>query len=206
MTKVEFLFDFGSPNAYFCHRAIPAIEQSTGVKFTYVPILLGGVFKATGNRSPFEAFAGIKNKNDYDGLEIKRFCEDHGITDFRSNPHFPINTLALMRGAVAAQKIGVFEKYVNDFYRYMWVEERNLNDPAEIARALTDSGFDAKELFALTQDPEIKQTLVDNTSDAVARGVFGSPTFFVDDDIYFGKDRLHVVVSEIEKRRAKASA
>lgn len=205
--RLDFLFDFGSPNAYLCHRAIPAIERRTGAEFQYVPILLGGVFKATGNRAPGEIYAGVVNKNRYDSLEVERFCQAHGITDYRYNPYFPINTLVLMRGAVAAQKMGIFEKfekYVDDIYRYMWSDPRNLNDPAEIARALTESGFDAEALIARTQDPEVKQQLVANTEKAVTEGVFGSPSFFVGDEMYFGKDRLHIVESEIEKHRISA--
>jgi 2-hydroxychromene-2-carboxylate isomerase len=199
--KVDFLFDFGSPNAYLCHRVIPAIEARTGVKFHYEPILLGGVFKATGNRSPVEAFAQIRNKPDYDAIEIGRFVKRHGIDDFGLNPFFPVNTLILMRGAVAAQKLGVFEKYVDDIYRYMWSDHRKLDDPAELQRALIEAGLPAAELGQLVQDPDVKQTLVDNTTRAVERGTFGSPTFFVNDEIYFGKDRLRDVEEAIESAR-----
>ena len=110
--NVEFLFDFGSPNAYFCHRVIPAIEARTGVRFSYVPVLLGGLFKLANNRSPAEAFAGIPNKRAYDQLEIDRFVQRHGLTAYRFNPHFPVNTLKIMRGAVAAQALGCFAPYV----------------------------------------------------------------------------------------------
>lgn len=202
--KIEFLFDFGSPNAYLVHRTIPAIERRTGVRFTYVPILLGGVFKATGNRSPVEVYAGVENRNRYDLLEIRRFCDEHGITDFRFNPFFPINTLALMRGAVAAQQMDVFEPYVEAVFRSIWSDARNMNDPAEIGASLTEAGLDAAALIAKTQDPAVKQELAQTTQEAVERGTFGAPTFFVDGEIYFGKDRLHVVVAEIEKRRAAA--
>jgi 2-hydroxychromene-2-carboxylate isomerase len=199
--KVEFLFDFGSPNAYLCHRVIPSIEARTGVKFQYEPILLGGIFKATGNRSPFEAFAQIKNKPDYDAIEITRFLERHDITDFGLNPSFPINTLAIMRGAVAAQKLGIFEKYVDDIYRFMWSDHRKLDDQDELVKALVEAGLPATELGTLMQDSEVKQTLVDNTTRAVERGAFGSPTFFVNDEIYFGKDRLRDVEEAIEKAK-----
>lgn len=200
--NVEFLFDFGSPNAYLCHRVIPAIEARTNVKFDYVPILLGGVFKATGNRSPVEAFAGIKNKQDYDGIEIKRFVARHKIDNFGMNPDFPINTLTLMRGAVAAQRLGVFERYVDEVYKYMWSDHRKMDDPAVLMTALRESGLPADELAALTQDAGIKQVLADNTTRAVERGAFGSPTFFVNDDIYFGKDRLREVEEAIEAAKA----
>lgn len=200
--NVKFLFDFGSPNAYLCHRVIPAIEARTNVKFDYVPILLGGVFKATGNRSPVEAFAGIKNKQDYDGIEIKRFVARHKIDNFGMNPDFPINTLTLMRGAVAAQRLGVFERYVDEVYKYMWSDHRKMDDPAVLMTALRESGLPADELAALTQDADVKQVLADNTTRAVERGAFGSPTFFVNGDIYFGKDRLREVEEAIEAVKA----
>ncbi|OAN78651.1 disulfide bond formation protein DsbA [Sulfitobacter sp. EhC04] len=203
--KVEFLFDFGSPNAYLCHRVIPEIERRTGVTVAYVPILLGGIFKATGNRSPVEVYAGVENKNKYDALETERFCAEHGITDFSFNPFFPINTLVLMRGAIAARKLGVFEPYVDAVYRYMWSDPRNLNDPSVIGASLTEAGLDAAALIAKSQDPEVKQELVQATQEAVERGAFGSPTFYVDDEMYFGKDRLHMVVAEIEKRKAETA-
>lgn len=199
---VEFLFDFGSPNAYLCHRVIPAIEARTGAKFAYVPILLGGLFKATGNRSPVEAFADIKSKLAYDRLEIRRFVARHAITGFGISPYFPVNTLTIMRGAVAAQKLGIFEKYVDDIYRFMWIDHRKLDDPAELMKALTEAGLPAQELAALVQDAGVKQVLADNTAAAVERGAFGSPTFFVNGDIYFGKDRLRDVEDAIVAAKA----
>lgn len=199
--KAEFLFDFGSPNAYLSHRVIPGIEHRTGVIFEYVPILLGGVFKATGNRSPVEAFAHIKNKPEYEQLEISRFLKRHSIDDFHSNPSFPLNTLNLMRGAVAAEKLGVFKKYIDKIYHFMWSDPRKLDDPTEFMKALVESELPAKELIELTQDEEVKKALVKNTDNAVKRGVFGSPTFFVNDEIYFGKDRLWEVEEAINIAR-----
>ena len=193
MAKVEFHFDFGSPNAYLAHRVVPAIERRTGVHFDYVPVLLGGVFKLTGNRSPAEAFAGIKNKPEYERIEAQRFLQRHGIADFRRNPFFPVNTLTIMRGAIAAQKLGVFERYVDEIYRHMWSEPKKLDDPAVLRDALTQSGFDADRFAELVQDPDVKQALLDNTTRSVERGTFGSPTFFVGDQIFFGKDRLRDV-------------
>src|ERR1700712_4737071 len=121
-TAPQFMFDFGSPNAYLSHEAIPAIEKRIGVKFEYVPVLLGGVFKATNNRSPGEAFAGIKNKPDYQRIEMQRFIQKHGVTSFKFNSHFPVNTVLIMRGALAAQTLGIFDRYVDDTYRHMWSE------------------------------------------------------------------------------------
>jgi 2-hydroxychromene-2-carboxylate isomerase len=201
---VEFLFDFGSPNAYLCHRVIPAIEARTGVKFKYVPVLLGGIFKLSGNRSPAEAFAGIPNKRAYDQLELKRFVAKHRLERYRHNPHWPVNTLQIMRGAVAAQKQGCFEPYVEAVYVAMWEEGRNMEDPEVIVRTLNEAGLDGQRLYAGTQDPEVKGTLVANTQSAFERGAFGSPTFFVGDEIFFGKDRLREVEEEIVRQRAAA--
>jgi 2-hydroxychromene-2-carboxylate isomerase len=193
MAKVEFHFDFGSPNAYLAHLVIPEVEQRTGAKFEYVPVLLGGVYKLTGNRSPGESLAGIKNKPDYERLETARFVKRHGITRLQHNPFFPVNTLTIMRGAIAAQRLGVFERYVGEIYRHMWSEPKKLDDPAVLRAALLESGFDAERFGALVQDAEVKARLIDNTERSVARGTFGSPTFFVGDEIFFGKDRLRDV-------------
>src|ERR1700729_740390 len=175
MTDVIFYFDFGSPNAYLAHKVIPGIEQRTGARFTYVPALLGGIFKATGNQSPAQAFANIPSKLAYEAKETRRFVKRHGITEYAMNPHFPVNTLQIMRGAVAAQQLGVFEVYVDVVYRAMWVDGLKMDDPAVIVTALTAAGLPAAELMALAQDPDVKAQLIANTEDAVAHGVFGSP-------------------------------
>jgi 2-hydroxychromene-2-carboxylate isomerase len=197
MVKVEFHFDFGSPNAYLAHLVIPEIEQRTGAKFDYVPVLLGGVFRLTGNRSPGESFAGIKNKLEYERLETARFIKRRGITKFRHNPFFPVNTLTIMRGAIAAQTLGIYARYVDETYRHMWSEPKKLDDPAVWRAALLESGFDAGRFEELVQDPEVKAQLLENTQRSVARGTFGSPTFFVGDEIFFGKDRLRDVEETI---------
>ncbi len=197
MARIEFLFDFGSPNAYLAHRVIPAIEARTGAKLAYVPVLLGGVFKATGNRSPMEAFAGIPAKLAYEGRERDRFVTRHGLTRFAGNPHFPVNTLGIMRGAVAAETLGVFMPYVEAVFVAMWEQGRKMDDPAVTAEVLTVAGLPAERLMALTQDQAVKDTLVANTTAAVARGVFGSPSFFVGDELYFGKDKLPEVEAAI---------
>jgi 2-hydroxychromene-2-carboxylate isomerase len=201
MSDVEFHFDFGSPNAYLAHRVIPATERRTGARFRYVPVLLGGVFKATGNRSPAEAFAGIANKRAFMELETRRFLARNGIDDFRRNPHFPVNTLILMRGAVAAQHEGCFERYVEVVYRNMWSDPMKMDEPDIIRAALTEGGLDAAHLLARAQAPEVKQELIANTEASVARGTFGSPTFFVGDEIFFGKDQLRDVEDAITARR-----
>jgi 2-hydroxychromene-2-carboxylate isomerase len=199
---VEFLFDFGSPNAYLSHKVIPAIEDRTGVKFKYVPILLGGLFKITGNRSPAESLAGIANKPEYEMLETARFIQRHGLTAFKRNPYFPVNTMQIMRGAVAAKGEDVFMKYVDTVFANMWEQELKMDEPDVIRAALSKAGLDANKLLARTQDADVKDELLANTVMAFERGAFGSPTFFVDDEIYFGKDRLRDVEEEIVRRLA----
>jgi 2-hydroxychromene-2-carboxylate isomerase len=169
---------------------IPGIEARTGARFAYVPVLLGGVFKATGNRSPMEAFAGIPAKLAYEARERDRFVARHGLTRFAANPYFPVNTLAIMRGAVAAQALGVFEPYVEAVFAAMWEDGQKMDDPAVISRVLTEAGLPSADLIAKTGDPAVKDRLAANTAAAVARGVFGSPSFLVGDELYFGKDKL----------------
>ncbi len=200
--RVEFLFDFGSPNAYFAHKAIPDIEKRTGATFDYVPILLGGIFKLTGNKPPMVAFGGVKNKMEYEMLETRRFIARHGLTQFQFNPHFPVNTLLLMRMAVAAQASGNLPRYADVAFHHMWEAPKKMDEPEIVRSALAESGLDAGALLEQAQSPEVKQQLMATTEHAVARGAFGSPTFFVDDEIYFGKDRLRDVEEEIVRRKA----
>jgi 2-hydroxychromene-2-carboxylate isomerase len=200
----EFIFDFGSPNAYLAHRVLPQIEARTGVRFTYLPALLGGIFKATGNVSPAVSLQGIKNKPEYQRLEMQRFLTKHGITDFQMNPHFPVNTLALMRGALVAEREGILAEYVDAGYHHMWVEPKKLDDPEILRAALGGSGLPVAALMEAMADPDIKRQLIENTDAAVARGVFGSPSFFVGDEHYFGKDRLDEVEAEIERTKGNA--
>ena len=195
--RVQFLFDFGSPNAYLCHKVIPAIEARTGARFEYLPILLGGLFKLANNRSPGEAFKDIPNKRAYDRLEVERFVAKHGLDRYRWNPFFPVNTLKIMRGAVAAQRLGCFEGYVDVVYAAMWEDGRNMDDVAVITDTLAAAGLDAGALLATSQDAEVKSTLLANTQSAHDRGAFGSPTFFVGDEVWFGKDRLRDVEEAI---------
>jgi 2-hydroxychromene-2-carboxylate isomerase len=199
--KAEFLFDFGSPNAYLSYRVLPEIEKRTGVTFDHVPILLGGIFKATNNMSPVESFKGIKNKLDFMATETRRFVTKHGITNFKLNPFFPVNTLMLMRGAVAAEMEGVLKPYCSAAYHHMWEEPKKMDDPAIFREAFAGSGVDIDRLIALAQQDEVKKKLLDNTNAAVARGAFGSPTFFVGDEMFFGKDQLRDVEEEILARK-----
>ena len=198
--KVEFLFDFGSPNAYLCHLVLPALEKRTGVRVDYVPILLGGIFKLTNNVSPAVSLQGIKNKPEYTALETRRFLRAHDITRFQPNPHFPVNTLQLMRGAFVARREGCFERYVDEMYRHMWAEPKKLDDPDVLRAALVESGLDADAILEGIQSPDIKASLLKSTEDAVARGAFGSPSFLVADELYFGKDRLRDVEEEIQRQ------
>ncbi len=202
MAKVEFHFDFGSPNAYLAHLVIPEIERRTGAKFEYVPVLLGGVFKMTNNRSPAQSMAGIKNRLEYEALERERFVRRHNITQFKWTPFFPVNTLLIMRGAIAAQLGGVFARYVDEMFRHMWAEPKKMDDPEVVRSALEESGFNAASLLARTQESEVKDRLLQNTQASVARGTFGAPTFFVGDEIFFGKDRLRDVEDEIVRANA----
>jgi len=189
----QFMFDFGSPNAFLSHEAIPAIEQRTGAKFEYVPILLGGIFKATNNKSPAETLAGIKNKREFLAIETERFIKRYKVQPYVWNPFFPMNTLTLMRAAVAAQFEGVFEKYVEAGFHHMWREPKKMDDPEVAAKALSESGLDGAKLLARAQEPDVKAKLIENTQSAVERGAFGSPTFFVGKEIFFGKEQLREV-------------
>jgi 2-hydroxychromene-2-carboxylate isomerase len=201
MVKVEFHFDFGSPNAYLSHLVIPEIEKRTGVKFEYVPVLLGGVFKATNNRSPAQSLVGIKNKPEYERIEMNRFIKRHGITRFKSNPFFPVNTLMMMRGAVAARQLGVFERYVDEMFRNMWGDPKKMDDPAIFRTALDEAGLPTAKIVELIETQPVKDELIANTQRSVERGTFGSPTFYVGDEIFFGKDRLRDVEDLIAASR-----
>lgn len=200
--KVEFHFDFGSPNAYLSHLVIPAIESRTGVKFDYVPVLIGGVFKATGNASPAVTLNGIKNKGEYQALETARFLKRHHISHYQHNPHFPVNTLQIMRGAVYAKKHTFSERYIDEIYKHMWAEPKKMDEADIIRSAMEQSHLPADEILAGIQDPAVKQALIDNTNRSVEMGAFGSPTFFVENEIFFGKDKLNDVEEEINKQKS----
>jgi len=174
LTAPQFLFDFGSPNAFLSHEAIPAIEARIGVKFEYVPILLGGIFKATNNRSPAETLAGVRNKSEFNALETERFIRRFQVKPYVWNPFFPVNTLHLMRAAVAAQIEGVFEKYVDAAFHHMWVEPKKMDDPEVAMKAFAASGLDAAKLFARAQQADVKAKLILNTQAAVERGPFAT--------------------------------
>ena len=187
---VDFIFDFASPNAYLVHKIVPEIEARTGATFNYIPCLLGGIFKATGNQAPMIAFGGIKNKPEYDAIEMQRFITRHNLTGFKMNPHFPVISLMLVRGALVAERDGYLMKYIDAMVDAMWEQGLKLDDAEVLQKALTDAGFDADKIMTDMSDEAIKSKLLENTNAAVERGAFGIPTFFVGDEIFFGKERL----------------
>lgn len=197
--KLDFIFDFASPNAYMASMVIPGILERTGATLNVIPCLLGGLFKATGNQAPFTAFGGIKGKMDYEMLESRRFVAKHGLTKFRMNPHFPINTLIIMRAFVAAGLEGVGERYMEVVLKAMWEDGKNMGDPEVVAAVLTEGGLDAAVLLERAQTHEVKSILMNNTQAAADRGAFGIPTFFVGDEIFFGKERLGQVEEELAR-------
>jgi 2-hydroxychromene-2-carboxylate isomerase len=200
MTKrLEFIFDFGSPNAYLAYRALPPILARTGAELVITPCLLGGLFKLTDNRPPLVAFAGVKGKVEYEKLEIKRFIAKHGLTKFRMNPHFPVNTLMLMRGLVAARPRGEEAAYLEVGLQGLWEEGLKLDDKEALARRTAEAGLDATRLLEDAQLPGVKQSLAETTDAVARRGAFGIPTFFVGEEMFFGKERLAQVEEELAK-------
>ena len=189
MTRsVEFLFDFGSPTTYLAYKQLPKIAARHGARIVWTPILLGAVFKATGNSSP----AMVPAKARYMNVDIARFAKRYGVV-LNFNSHFPVNTLPLMRGAVAYQPTNQFDLYVNAMFDAMWAHPRNLNDPSEISHVLKDIAIDPDDFLHRIERADVKEKLKANTEGAVARGVFGAPTFFVDGEMCFGQDRLDFV-------------
>lgn len=199
MAKLEFIFDFGSPNAYYSYKVLPEILQRTGAELVIHPVLLGGVFKITGNQPPMVTFGGVKGKLEYEMLESQRFADKHKLTDFKFNTHFPVNTVSIMRGLVAAQALGCEKQYVDVVLSAMWEQSLKMDDPEVMAAALNDGELDAAVIMEMIQTDAIKEQLKTNTQAAVDRGVFGIPTFFVGDEMFFGKDRLGQVEEELMK-------
>ena len=187
--KIEFWFDFGSPASYLAWFQLPKIAAARGAEIDWRPMLLGGVFQATSNRSPVE----VPAKGRWMQEDLPRWAARYGAP-YARNPYFPINTLALMRGAIGFQSRGSdFSRYVDAIFPAMWEQQRNLGDPAELAKVLGEAGIDANEFTALIADPAVKEKLKAVTQEAVERGVFGAPTMFVDGKMYFGQDRLEFV-------------
>ncbi|MDB2570286.1 2-hydroxychromene-2-carboxylate isomerase [Gammaproteobacteria bacterium] len=198
--KVDFIFDVASPNAYFCHKLIPDFKKRTGVEFEYVPCLLGGIMKLSGNQPPFVAFADIPNKNKYQFIEIERFIKQHNLKEFKFNSSFPMNTVQLQRGALAAQELGIFERYLEIILEAIWEKDIDLADLNIFKSTLSENNIDAESMIGIITSQACKDQLIANTTDAVNRGAFGVPTFFYDDQIFFGKDHLHQLEEYINSK------
>lgn len=199
---IEHHFDFGSPSSYLAWKVIPKIEERTGVTFISIPVLLGGIFKATGNQAPMIAFGNIKNKLDYDRIETQRFIAKHDLTKFIFNSHFPVNTVQIMRGAVVANMEGYLPTYMATIFRAMWETSKKMDDAEVIIAELDAADLDGAHIMARIQDQQVKDELIANTNATVERGTFGAPTFYVDNKIFFGKDRLRDVEEEIQRIKA----
>ncbi|NNE52848.1 MAG: 2-hydroxychromene-2-carboxylate isomerase [Sulfitobacter sp.] len=194
MANIEFIFDFGSPNAYLTQKVLPGMAADVGATVSHSLCLLGGIFKLTNNQAPMIAFAKIDNKLKYERLEFTRFLKRHGLSDFNWNPHFPVTTVILMRGAIVAEEEGKLAPYIEAGLKAMWEEGENMADPETFATVMDRHGLDGQHYLARAQEPGIKQKLIENTDAAVARGVFGVPTFFVGEEMFFGKERLGQVI------------
>jgi 2-hydroxychromene-2-carboxylate isomerase len=191
---VEFYFDLGSPATYLAYTQLPKICEQTDSQLVYVPILLGGVFKATGNASP----ATVPAKGRYMFIDLDRYAKRYGVT-LKINPHFPINTLVLMRAVTGMQMRHPerFAAFVDCLFKALWIEGRNLNDPATVGAVLSENGFDPEEILALSAEEDVKSALKDTTEKAVQRGVFGAPSMFVGEQLFFGQDRLDFVIEAL---------
>ncbi len=194
MATLDFFFDVGSPTAYLAHTQLPGIAARTGAEIRYRPILLGGLFKATGNRAPGE----VPAKGAYMLRDLQRHAERYGVP-YAHNPNFPINTILMMRGAVAAQRLDMLPAYLGAIFAGMWVEQAPMQDPQEVGRRLVAAGIDVSTLLRLTEDQSVKDELRTNTEEAVRRGAFGAPSFFVGDEMFFGQDRLDFVEDELRR-------
>jgi len=186
---LEFYFDFASPTAYLAHKRLQQLREQYGLVIDYKPMLLGGVFKATGNATPVSVPAKGKYMLESD---LPRFSRRYGVT-LNMNPYFPINTLYLMRAAIGAQQLDCLQPYIDTVFDAVWVAGKNMGDPEVVTQVLVDNGLDAQALMALSQDSEIKAALISATEEAVARGAFGTPTMYMDGEMFFGQDRLDFV-------------
>ena len=196
--NLEFLFDFGGPNSYLAYKMLPDLCARTGAKIVYVPILLGGLFKLTNNQAPMMRYAETPAKQKYEMLEFQRFVKAHAIP-FKMNPRFPLNTLYVMRGAIAAQRLGCFAPYMDAVMAAMWHDAADMGDLDVVRDVLDKAGLDSAALLALADDAEVKAELIANTEAAAKRGAFGVPTFFVDEDMFWGKERLGQVEAALTK-------
>ena len=189
--NVDFIFDFASPNAYLCHKAIQNLEKTHDIKFKYVPCLLGGIMKLSNNQPPMVTLAEIPNKMKYEfDTAFNRFMREHGITKFKMNEYFPVNTISLIRGAIVAQKNDFFDSYVEIVLSGLWEKSLKLDSPEALQALLTEYDCHADLVIEGIAKDEIKKELIANTNQAVERGAFGIPTFFVEDEMFYGKDTL----------------
>ncbi len=189
--NVDFIFDFASPNAYLCHKAIKNLEKTHDIKFNYIPCLLGGIMKLSNNQPPMITLAEIPNKSKYEfDTAFNRFMKEHNITKFKMNEHFPVNTISLIRGAIVAQKNDFFDSYVEIVLSGLWEQSLKLDSPEALHELLTKNDCCADLVIESISKDEIKAELIANTSEAVEKGAFGIPTFFVEDEMFYGKDTL----------------
>ena len=189
--NVDFIFDFASPNAYLCHKAIQNLEKTHNIKFNYVPCLLGGIMKLSNNQPPMVTLAEIPNKMKYEfDTAFNRFMREHSITKFKMNEHFPVNTISLIRGAIVAQKNNFFDAYVEIVLSGLWEQSLKLDSPEALHELLIKNDCHADVVIEGIVKEEIKEELIANTSEAVEKGAFGIPTFFVADEMFYGKDSL----------------
>ena len=196
---IEFLFDFASPNAYLSYHVLRGVAERNGATLTLTPVLLGGLFKLTNNQAPMVAFGEVKGKLDYDMLETQRFIAAHQLDRFQFNPHFPINTIMLMRGFIAAREMGVIDQYVAVNLSAMWEQALNMGDPEVAAGVWQSAGLDAMALSEAIQTQPVKDALLHSTQHAAERGAFGVPTFFVGDEMFFGKERIIQIEQMIQQ-------
>ena len=190
MKSVELIFDFVSPNAYFVHQLIGKIAARTNSKLIITPVFLAGIMKETGNMPPMQAFSGVKGKLDYEMLEIRRFIAKHNLTKFSMNPNFPFNSIGVMRAFVASQKLEIEMPFFEKMFNAIWEDGKNLTTIDGLYEAIQSAGFDANAIVELSQTSAIKEELALKTRNAIDRGVFGVPSFFVGSELFFGKERL----------------
>jgi 2-hydroxychromene-2-carboxylate isomerase len=198
---VDFIYDVATPNGYLAHKVIPEFEDRTHVKFNYIPCLAGGIFKLTNNTPPLIANADVKNKSDYFFIEMNRFIQKHKINQFKNNSYFPQNSLLIQRGAIAAQQLNIFKEYVDCTMSGMWEKDLNIQDKDVLKQALEEDGIDYIAIFNIIETKECKDQLIANTSWAVEKGAFGIPTFFIDDQIFFGKDHMYQLEEYISSKK-----
>lgn len=196
---LDFYYDFGSPNAYFAWKALQGVTQRTGLDVIMHPVLIGGIFKSTNNQPPWQAFGNVPNKMTYMQLEIQRFVKDHNLTEFKFNSAFPVNTLLAMRGAIATQNAGIHDAYYPAVFKAIWEDDKNISQPEILVEILNEAGLDGQAFVTATQTAEVKQGLMDATQACVDRGAFGLPTFFLGDEIYFGKDRVWQIEQAVNR-------